>query len=261
MRGLLEYTGFFIANRLTARSQEVPRWHFNVSPRRTPKRWRPVRDLNALLFPETCAACLDRPGSSMDFFCGRCASSLSQPDPERLRALCPLFAPGIAQLWSLWYTEPDSPARRAIHAVKYRYAPGLAAWMGAKAASSIPAGSAFDAVVPVPLHRVRQRERGFNQAEQVAMGVSRQLGVPLKAALVRAVGGHSQTKRSSVRRRDLDRGTFSAMGPVPASRILLVDDVVTTGTTMNTAARALLDAGADEVCGLSVAVSRRPGAP
>lgn len=261
MRGLLEYTGFFIANRLAARSQEVPRWHFNVSPRRTPKRWRPVRDLNALLFPETCAACLNRPGSGRTFFCDRCGRSLSSPDPERLQALCPLFATGIAQLWALWYTEPDGPARRAIHAVKYRYAPDLAAWMGARAASLIPEGAAFDAVVPVPLHRVRQRERGFNQAEQVATGVSRTLGVPLMAGLSRVVAGHSQTTRSSLRRRDLHKGTFAPRASVRGSRVLLVDDVVTTGTTMNTAARVLLEAGAGEVCGLSVAVSRRPGAP
>lgn len=219
-----------------------------------------LRDLNAFLFPRTCAACDNRPAGG-GFFCLPCSARVPRADPEVPARLCPVFESGLSSLRCLWYTEPGSPVRAAIHAVKYSLCPDLAAWLGQQAAGLVPKTGDLDAIVPVPIHRSRRLERGFNQAEQIARGVSDELGLPVSPALRRPVPSISQTGKTSSTRRLLAADTFCALEGVAGVRVLLVDDVVTTGTTLNSAARALLEAGAASVDGLAVAVSRRPGSP
>jgi len=92
----------------------------------------------------------------------------------------------------------------------------------------IPDRLALDALVPMPLHRLRRVERGFNQAEQIASGVSARASLPILGALERVQHGRSQTSLSAVSRRALATGTFSAAVPVDGMRLLLVYYVITT---------------------------------
>lgn len=251
-----------IANRSASGRNSAASPHFNDSPmREAARRMRSaLRDLNAFVFPRNCAACENRPFAD-GFFCEACSRRVAHADPVVPTRLCPLFAPGLASLRCLWYTEPGSPVRAAIHAVKYGHCPELAAWLGHRAASLVSEAELLDAVVPLPIHRSRHLERGFNQAEQLSVGVSERLALPILLGLRRTVASASQTRKTSGTRRLLAPETFRAAEDVTGLRVLLVDDVVTTGTTLNTAARALLEAGAASVDGLAVAVSRRPGAP
>jgi competence protein ComFC len=107
-------------------------------------------------------------------------------------------------------------------------------------------GMRFDAVVPVPLHRSRLKKRGFNQPKLLARGVASRINAPVSDTLEAVRSTRDQVELSAAGRRANVAGASSARGPV-AGRILLVDDVITTGATTSACARTLLQAGADEV--------------
>jgi ComF family protein len=147
----------------------------------------------------------------------------------------------------------DEVARGLVHALKYRDRPELARWMGgwmARAGAEVVATA--DVVVPVPLHRRRLWGRRFNQAALLAAEVARRADKPLApATLVRVKATPRQVGLSAAERADNVRGAFrvgAADRPMVAGRrVLLVDDVYTTGATVRAATRALLRARAAEV--------------
>jgi ComF family protein len=216
--------------------------------------------LMSVFLSPACVRCSSRPGPT-PFLCAVCEHALCPPDSSVLAALCPRFEPGLRRLWSAWYMEPGGTARATVHAIKYQFSPALACWAGGIAAEGVPPEEQFDAIVPVPLHRMRRLERGFNQSEQIARGASAVSGTPVSTALARTSSRVSQTRLSAADRRELGKETFLVQIPVRGQRLLLVDDVITTGSTLNSAAGVLLAAGALDVCGLTLAVSRRPGSP
>jgi ComF family protein len=151
--------------------------------------------------------------------------------------------------------------RDIIHALKYdgrrTLAPRLAALM-AQQGADVLAGA--DVAVPVPLHSARERERGFNQAEDLARG----LGLPTACALRRVKSTRPQVDLSAAERQDNVREAFAIRDDeapgfsrgTPAVRgavVVLVDDVTTTGATLDACARVLRDAGAREVRALTAA--------
>ncbi len=112
----------------------------------------------------------------------------------------------------------------------------------------------FDMVVPVPLHKSRLRQRGFNQSAVLAKHVARRLGVkhaPFALQKPKAAAAQKYVKFKD--RRQNVAGTFRASAKVAGKKILLIDDVITTGATSQEAARTLLKAGAERVCVLTVA--------
>lgn len=165
------------------------------------------------------------------------------PDFDRLRSACAF----------------DGTARNLVHALKYNdrteLAPMLATWM-ARAGSEILADC--DAIVPVPLHRMRRLSRKFNQAAELALGLSRLTGKPMLADAVRRTRntahqvGLGRTGRAENVRgafRITERGKIELTG----NRIVLVDDVYTTGATVSALARALRRAGATDISVLTFA--------
>jgi ComF family protein len=147
----------------------------------------------------------------------------------------------------------EGTLRRLVHALKYEgrrsIAPRLARLMAMQSAAVL-AGT--DYVVPVPLHRARRRERGFNQAEDLARG----LGVPVLLALCRPRPTRPQVDLPAEERRDNVRHAFAIRRQghqVRGRTIVLVDDVATTGATLEACARVLTRAGATEVRALTAA--------
>jgi len=117
-----------------------------------------------------------------------------------------------------------------------------------------------DIVVPVPLHRQRERERGYNQADLIAKPLARRLGLPYRTALLTRTKPRPDKHILSLEERwDSVRGAFATRpgSKVDNLRVLLVDDVMTTGATLDAAAKALRDAGAKSVIGLTVARAAR----
>jgi ComF family protein len=139
-----------------------------------------------------------------------------------------------------------------VHALKYDRRPTLARHLALRmriAGAAVLEGA--DLAVAVPLHRSRERARGFNQARELA----RHLGLPVAAALVRTRRTPPQADLPAARRHANVRGAFACKPGVPVTgrTIVLVDDVSTTGATLNACARVLLDAGAAEVRALTAA--------
>ncbi len=212
-----------------------------------------LRGLLDLWLPPTCPACEGAPGAGPGGFCRACLGAL-------LRAPEALSAPrGLDALVAA--AEFRMPVERWIRRFKYPR-PGLAG-LDPKAGAIVRAlareagarapGPPPDLVVPVPLHPGRLRARGFNPACEVARAIAGPARLPLAPrALERIRDTPSQTGLERAARRRNVRGAFRARHPVPR-RIWLVDDVVTTGSTLDEAARALRRAGARRVVGVCVA--------
>jgi ComF family protein len=150
----------------------------------------------------------------------------------------------------------DGPMRAIVHAFKYAGHQTLAAPLAERLADHPHLHlHTVDLVVPVPLHPWRRLTRGFNQAERIA----RHLGLPVVHALARRrwtssqAGLHADARARNVRdafmiaARPTERGRRALRGQLSKARVLLVDDVVTTGATLSACARILREAGASEV--------------
>jgi ComF family protein len=148
---------------------------------------------------------------------------------------------------------------RAILLLKYDGVLPLGRWFAARLAgivASHPKEFAADVVVPVPLHPARLRERGYNQAELIARPLARRLGLPLRSyLLVRTKPRPEKLKLTRRERWETVRGAYALRerARVDNLRVLLVDDVMTTGATLDACSRALRRAGASRVAALTVA--------
>ena len=140
----------------------------------------------------------------------------------------------------------EGPARAAVHHLKYRGVRGVGAALARAMATCAPPGA--DVVTWVPLARRRKAERGFDQAKVLAVRIARELDIPARRLMRRAVSTGPQAMRDAVERRQAMRGSFRVRdrARVPSS-VLLVDDVLTTGATAGACAEALIEAGAVRV--------------
>jgi predicted amidophosphoribosyltransferase len=139
----------------------------------------------------------------------------------------------------------EGPARRAIHRLKFS---GWRSVAGALAGAIVALGPPeADAVTWVPLARARLASRGYDQAKALARAVASRTGTPAVPLLRRATDDGPQARRRGEERREAVRDAFRSSGRHPPPRVLLVDDVLTTGATAADCARALREAGAREV--------------
>jgi len=142
--------------------------------------------------------------------------------------------------------EFEDPLRRMVHLLKYRQCRGIAALLAAETPVLCPeiSANAYDCITAVPLHPVRQRERGYNQSMLLAGQLAAQLQITLEAGILqRTRSTPSQTKLSRAERQKNVAGAFRADLVSPPGHVLLVDDVITTGSTLDACAAALKDRG------------------
>ncbi|MCG8275157.1 ComF family protein [Stenotrophomonas sp. NLF4-10] len=214
--------------------------------------------LSGLLFPPTCLVCTEPAAAGRDL-CAACAAGLPWLDSACRRCALPLPAAESAGTLCGACWQARAPLQQ-VHAALLYAAPVdgllrrfkfhhdlaagrlLAQLMGERLAAADPP----QALVPVPLHRSRLRQRGYDQALELARPLARHLQLPLLAGLrrVRATAAQSELD-AATRRRNL-RAAFVAAGPLPP-HVALVDDVMTTGATLHAAARALRRAGVTRV--------------
>jgi ComF family protein len=144
--------------------------------------------------------------------------------------------------------------RKALHALKYRRDTSLAGYLVNLALPKWPLSAwNIHAVVPIPMGHARERQRGYNQARLIAEVVSEKTGLPIETeSLFRTRETRTQVGLSLVERQENLRDAFSARS-VQGKRILLVDDVCTTGATLESGAKALRNSGAEAVFGIAIA--------
>jgi ComF family protein len=198
---------------------------------------------------------------SAEFFCVSCRTPFQNAFPLDAEGRCALCRNGLRGFDAAYcFGSYEGVLRELIHLYKYGRVKTLAGPLGDLLAAALPRGEPFDAVVPVPLHWRRQWQRGFNQSELLARVIARRCGIPVVRALRRVRPTLTQAGLSNTGRRRNVAAAFRCRGarPVEARRILLIDDVMTTGATAAACALALKRAGARKVALLTVArVDRR----
>jgi ComF family protein len=203
--------------------------------------------------------CMNTPEPlSAEFFCASCRTPFQNSFPLDAAGRCALCRSGLRGFDAAYsFGAYEGVLRELIHLYKYGKVRTLARPLSGWLAQALPRDEAFDALVPVPLYWRRRLQRGFNQAELLARGLSRRTGIPVVTALGRVRPTPAQAGLStSARRRNVAKA-FRARD-VQGKRILLIDDVMTTGATATSCALALKQAGARRVALLTVArVDRR----
>jgi len=201
-----------------------------------------------LLFPPKCLTC----GALAEPFCGECRAQIRPVGGARR-------PDGILEVRSAGYHE--GMLREAVLALKFQRKTALVDPLASLLAEELLARHSSwrpHALVPVPIHWIRRLERGFNQAELLAEAAGRRSGVPVVRCLRRVRAAPPQVGLSAAQRRVNLDGAFDAASnaEITGRRLVLVDDVTTTGATLGECARTLESAGAAAVFALTV--SRDP---
>jgi ComF family protein len=215
-----------------------------------------------LALPRVCLAC-EQLTSSAGLVCQTCWSRLpAMPHPRcdrcghptggRRCRWCDLLPPYVRAVRSVCWEKADTTAQAIVHALKYGGWPAIATEIGARMARldwPDDVKRERTALVPVPLGGVRLRERGYNQSELLATAVATRWQVPVWTdVLTRARETSSQTRLTPDERLGNVSGAFragvSARIKLRGAHVVLVDDVVTTASTLNACAAALFDGGA-----------------
>lgn len=227
----------------------------------------PILDrLVSLVVPPLCLGCRE-PELSGLVVCDRCRSRLVPlPDPRcaccgapvvTSAARCPeCRGRGLAFTTAWAPFAYEGTARGLVGALKQRGATRGATFMGAEIASRAPPGLVAGTLVPVPAHPGRRRRTGMNQAACLAGSLARRLRLPVAAALERSRTAPQVGLARGERLVNAHRSVRARHG-APPGRLVLVDDVYTTGATLDACARALAQAGAEEVVAVTFARALR----
>lgn len=208
-----------------------------------------------LLFPRFCKVCGRKLTPTERHVCINCLRLLPQThfDESPLNPMMHKFIGDTMILRaSAWcYYEKDAAFAQLIHHAKYYHNPEVGRYL-ARCAATAMRGSTFfegiDGIVPIPLSRRRKRKRGYNQCDAIARGLAEITGLPiLNRHLIRIIDNPSQTHRNRHEREANVKGIFAVKHPeaLRGLTILLLDDVVTTGATLSSAANTLQTAVPD----------------
>ncbi len=225
-----------------------------------------VEDLLQLLFPNLCTGCDQPLLKSEQLLCLNCRYDLPYTDFQ-------LYAdnPVARQLWgripcafamAMLYFNKGSRVQRILHELKYKGKPELGVLLGELLAERLrdqPLMPEIDLVIPVPLHKKRQRQRGYNQSACIAEGLAKALAIPVyKDVLLKTKSTSSQTKKGRFSRYENLRSAFLVHdeGLIAGKNVLIIDDVITTGATLEACGSALHDAGIKSLSVAAVAFTK-----
>ncbi|HAQ65919.1 MAG TPA: ComF family protein [Bacteroidales bacterium] len=217
-------------------------------------------DFLSLIYPRLCFACGQPLFANEEVICFPCRQQLPQthyhlqpdnPVEQQFWGRCRLNAAA-----GYYFFRRGSKVQHLLHALKYYHAPEVGITLGklyGHQLKNAPAFASADCIVPVPLHPKKQKARGYNQSEVFAEGLSESMGIPVNnTSLFRVVASETQTRKSRFKRWE-NVNTIFALGEVEAIRgkhILLVDDVITTGATLEACVKVI-----ETIEGVSVSVA------
>ncbi len=220
-------------------------------------------DLVSLVYPRLCPSC----GSSLlrneRFICLPCRYELPETnyhcDPENRVARHFWGRVPLSGAASLYTFATGSNVQKLIHALKYENKPEIGEVLGMYYGLQLKSAPPFmhaNLIVPVPLHPRKEHKRGYNQAARFANGLSQGMGIKAAKHILKRVNfTETQTRKNRMERWENVRSVFQLGERLfrPDCHILLVDDVVTTGATLEACARTLLEAGCREVSVATIA--------
>lgn len=216
-----------------------------------------LRDFSSLFFPNYCLGCSGAMVKGEEILCTYCISALPKTDYHYLDEN-PIQQNLAGRInvkygWAFLRFRKTGIVQHLMHQLKYNNHPEVGVRLGKiygmELASSGFAGE-FDFIVPVPLHPTRLRKRGYNQSLKFAQGLSESLNVPVLTDVSRRLSRtETQTKKNRLDRWENVNQSFTVKNPeaIVNKRILLVDDVVTTGATVEACGQRLLEYGCQEL--------------
>lgn len=224
-----------------------------------------LADFTDLLFPTLCLGCLDSLGKNEAVLCTKCRISMPETNQHREPydvSILNKFAGKVPVqfLASYVYFTKGGLVQKLIHSIKYKnrkeVAKEVAGWYGYQLCSENNLIKEIDVLIGVPLHKTRFQQRGYNQADCIAEGLSEVLNVPcLTDVLVCNQVKESQTRKNRLERWENVKTVFSVENKLAVrdKHVAIVDDVITTGATIEACAIELLKAGCKSVSVLTLA--------
>jgi len=208
-----------------------------------------INDFISLVFPRICAGCGNSLWKHEQVLCNLCEFRLPKTNFHREadNPVSRIFW-GRARIESaaaFLYFNKGSRVQRLVHQLKYKGRKDIGIWLGkmyGRELLNIPPFNTVRAVIPVPLHKKKYMKRGYNQSEQIAIGLSGPLNAPVnRFLLTRTKPTETQTRKSRFSRYQNVREIFTVYNPEAwaGSHLLLVDDVITTGATLESCVEAL----------------------
>lgn len=227
-----------------------------------------LQGLGHVIAPRVCRVCGQSLNGAEDVMCLKCLLELPRTGEHRKpfniihQRLGHNAVVDRAAGW-FFYTKQSAYARMLVDA-KYASQPGIAEGLGRVCAAELMADGFFDdidALVPMPLHWTKQLRRGYNQAYEICLGISRVTGLPIAKALRAAKPHGVQSRLSRQQRHASIAGTLAVADArlVAGRRLLFVDDIVTTGATASEAVRVLSRALPASVSVLCLGLTRQQG--
>jgi ComF family protein len=222
-----------------------------------------------LIAPRHCEVCRTYIGTTkrqLEFICDRCLDSIPlAPDPSvlmnKLISEFPGDELGISRVCGLFSISEESNFMELIYSLKYKGHSRIGIELGMLLGRRLQILHFFeyDFIIPLPIHHARTRERGYNQSQVIANGISSIINIPVNNSIVkRKKYTQSQTTLKAEERRN---NVSQVFGPkknyllVSGKKVLLIDDVLTTGSTLNSCANTLLQLGAKQVDAAVLAVA------
>lgn len=222
-----------------------------------------IKDLYYLLFPPACALCGNGLAAGEQHICSGCIFQLPKFRGQReTRSYLPGLIGGHNYAYVFSYIKyfKAGIGHRLVQEIKYGGKPELAFLIGLQLGKIIESAPiCLDIIIPVPLHKKKRRKRGYNQSDYIAEGISKGTGIAWNPELiVRIRNNPTQTNKSRMDRIDNVEGIFQVeqSGLLNGRNVILVDDVITTGATLNACAQALHSAGASVKGIASIAMAR-----
>jgi ComF family protein len=219
-----------------------------------------LNDFIALFFPNICLCCENALPSGVPYICPTCQYNL--PKTHNYKTEVPHIEQKLAgsvqfkYLLAYMHFHKKGIVQKLLHELKYNHKDEIGVMLGRWFGHDLLLAGfqdEFDIIVPVPLHPSKLKKRGYNQSEAFAIGLSEVLKAEVVNALIRNVASETQTRKSRVERQENVASIFeiSDVDLVLNKRVLLVDDVLTTGATIISCGNKLIGAG---VSTFSVAV-------
>jgi ComF family protein len=209
-------------------------------------------DFASLFFPKLCAACNHSLVRNEHFLCTTCRMKLPftnyhlTPDNEVAKAFWGRVQ--VENATALLHFHKKGIAQALLHKLKYKGRKEIGIELGKLAGYQLRDSLFFkeiDIIVPVPLHKARKRKRGYNQSECLAIGISEIIGKPVdSSSLIRVLNNSTQTRKHRYERWENAQGLFELRSPknFEGKHILLVDDVITTGATLEACVQSVIEA-------------------